>query len=113
MFKRLISYFHRTEKRASIEPILLTWSFNMVTAFLVFNISWYVAEDAFVTVMYTLSAWTITLSMSIAYWLSWIFNRMKTEERIKITIAVLVLFMYSVGLLIVWNTFVYVMGLLL
>jgi predicted metallopeptidase len=111
--KSLLEYFHRTEKRAAVEAILLTWSFNLVTAFLVFNMSWYASGDAFVTVMYTLSAWTITLSMSIAYWLSWVFNRMKTKERVKIIIASIVIFMYMMGLLIVWNTFLYVMGLLL
>lgn len=60
-----------------------------------------------------MSAWTITLSMSTAFWLSWIFSRMKTHEKIKIAFAAIILFMYTVGLLIIWNTFMYVMGLLL
>ncbi len=113
MVNRFIEYFHRTQKRPDIEAILLSWVLNLVTAFLVFNISWMLTGDVFVTVVYTLAGWTITLSMSIAYWLSWIFNRMKTRDSIKTTIAAIVLFMYFIGLYIVWSTFMYVFSLLL
>jgi len=49
-----IEYLHRTEKRPDIEAILLSWALNLVTAFLVFNITWMVSGSVFVTVMYTL-----------------------------------------------------------
>ena len=70
-----IKYLHRTQDKPDIEAILLSWVLNLVTAYLVFNFSWFLTEDVFVTVIYTLAGWTITLSMSIAFWLSWIFNR--------------------------------------
>ncbi len=109
----LVQYLHRTEKKTDIEAILLSWALNLVTVFLVFNISWWISGSVFVTIMYTLAAWTITLSMSIAYWLSWVFNRMKTDVRIKATFVSIILLMYIVGLFIVWSTIIYVMGLLL
>jgi hypothetical protein len=113
MVNSFIEYFHRTQQRPDIEAILISWVLNLVTAFIVFNLSWWLTEDVFITVVYTLASWTITLSMSIAFWLSWIFNRMKTQDRIKIYIASIVLFMYTVGLYIIWSTFMYVFNLLL
>ena len=108
MVNRFIGYLHKIEKKPDIEAILLSWVLNLVTAFVIFIISWWLTGDVFITVVYTLAGWTITLSMSVAYWLSWIFNRMKTKDVVKASVAAIILFMYVVGLYIVWSTFVYV-----
>ncbi|MBN2330626.1 MAG: hypothetical protein JXC85_02325 [Candidatus Aenigmarchaeota archaeon] len=111
MANKLVKYIHRTEKRPDIEAILLSWVFNLVTAFLVFNATWSLTGNVFVTVVYTLAGWTITLSMSVAFWLSWIFNRLKTQDRTKTAIAGIVLFMYVIGMYVLWTAFMYVFGL--
>lgn len=112
MGKSLIERIKRTEKRIDIKAILLSWVLNLVTAFVVFNVSWWLSGDIFVTILYTLSGWAITFSVTVAYWLSWIFNRLKTKDSIKASVAAVLMLMYIIGLYMIWSTFTYVFSLL-
>ena len=101
-FKR--SYYRKIEKRLDVKAILSCLAFNFGVAGFVFSASWLVTANVFATALYILAAWTGTLIMSVIYWLSWTYSKLKTTERIKIATSCMIILMLGVGLLVIWQT---------
>jgi hypothetical protein len=96
-------YISRIEKKIDARAILLCWAFNIVVAFIVFMASWLSMVNAFATVQYTLGAWSVTLTLSVIYWLYWIQKRLKSEG-VKLVASTLIIIMLAAGLLVVLRT---------
>jgi hypothetical protein len=99
-------YYRRIEKSLDVKAIVGCWAVNLSAAGIVFAVSWILFSNVFVTVLYTLSSWTITLTLSIVYWLSWIYNSLRTGGSVKMATSSVILTAYILGLVVIWETFV-------
>ncbi len=105
------SYYRRLEKRFSIKPIVYCWWFNFIVALAVFNVSMYMLGDMVLTIMYTLLAWAITLTMSIVYWIMWIQRKLRGGKNVKIVASSSILIMFVIALLFIFRVFMLVIQL--
>jgi hypothetical protein len=97
------SYYRRIEKRFAIKPIVYCWWFNFIVALAVFNLSMYLFGDMLLTVMYTLVAWTVTLTISIVYWMTWIQEKIKGGKNVKVVASSAILIMFIIALLFIFR----------
>jgi hypothetical protein len=104
-------YYRRVEKKLDVKKILCTWAFNFLVSGAVFLITWLAFGSVFITIIYTLSAWTVTLTVSIMYWLSWIFREIEAKSKVKIAASLVILIMFAAALAVIWQTFVLVLQL--
>ena len=105
-------YYRQIEKRLDVKAIIYTWLFNFIVSGAVFLVAWLAFRNVFITVIYTLSAWTFTLTMSIIYWLSWIFGRIEARRNVKIAASAAILLMFAIGVAVIWQTFVLILQLI-
>jgi hypothetical protein len=96
-------YYRQLEKRFAIKTIVYCWWFNFLAALAVFNLSMYLSGDMMLAIMYTLVAWTMTLTVSIVYWLMWIQRQMKGGKNVKIVASSVILVMFVVALLFIFR----------
>ncbi len=101
-------YYRSMEKRFAIKPIVYCWWFNFIVALAVFNLSMYLFGDVLLTVMYTLLAWTITLTISIVYWLMWIQKKIKGGKNVKVVASSAIMIMFIIALLFILRVFMFV-----
>ena len=96
-------YYRDLEKRFSITPIVYRWWLNFIAALAVFNLSMYIFGDIFLAIMYTLVAWTITLTISIVYWLMWVQNKIKGGKNVKIVASSAIMIMFVIALVFIFR----------
>jgi hypothetical protein len=61
----------------SWRPILLCTGLNLAAAGIVFLSSFLLTGSIYLTVFYTLFAWTFTVTVSFLYWIWWFFQNIK------------------------------------
>jgi len=94
-------YYRRIDKKFAIRPIVYCWWFNFIIALVVFNTSMYLFGNMFITIMHTMLAWTVTLTISIIYWLFWTQKNMKGGRNVKIVASSAILIMFVIALLFI------------
>lgn len=102
------AYYREMEKRFAIKLIVYCWWFNFIVALAVFNLSMFLFSDIFITIMYTLIAWTITLTISIVYWLMWVQKKIKGGKNVKVVASSAILIMFIMALLFLFRIFMFV-----
>ncbi len=98
-------YYRKIEKRFEISPIIYCWWFNFAVAIVVFMTAWFMTLDPIMTVFYTMSAWTVTLTISIIYWLAWIQKKIKKDNGVRIVASSAVIIMFLIALIFLLRTF--------
>ena len=98
-------YYRKIEKRFEISPIIYCWWFNFAVAIVVFMATWFMTLEPLTTVFYTLAAWTVTLTISIIYWLAWIQKRIKKDMGVRIVASSAVIIMFLIALIFLLRTF--------
>ncbi len=96
-------YYRELEKRFAIKTIVYCWWFNFLAALAVFNLSMYLSGDMLLSILYTLVTWTITLTMSIVYWLMWTQRKLKGGKNVKIVASSVILVMFVIALLFIFR----------
>ncbi len=104
MVGKLRELFRKPQERLAIVSIITSWSWNLGTAFVVFLVAWLFSGNIFVIILDVLYVWTITVTITTAYWILWTLKKSQSSDNNKIAIAATILFMYLIGLFIVWNT---------
>lgn len=102
-FKR--SNYRKYEIRLDIKSITLCWVFNLAASGIVFLLSWFITSNVISTIFYTLSAWTITLNLSVIYWILWINKRLDERGAVKLGATTVVLVLYLIVMVIICTTF--------
>ena len=102
------AYYHKMEKRFSIKPIVYCWWFNFIAVLAVFNLSMYLSVDMLLTIMYTLLTWTVTLTISIVYWLMWVQKKIKGGKNVKVVASSAILIMFIIALLFLLRVLMFV-----
>ena len=67
--------------------------------------TWFMTLDPIVTVFYTMLGWTVTLTISIIYWLSWIQKKIKKDKGVRIVASSAVIIMFVIALIFLLRTF--------
>ena len=111
-FSRYFSrkYYKKIEKRLDVRAIAGCWALNFSAAGLVFLVSWLLFSNVFVTILYTLSSWTITFTLSILYWLEWI-NRRYDVRKVRAVLSSVMLLLFIAGMAVIIQTFLLIMRL--
>jgi hypothetical protein len=102
-------YYRSVEKRFDIKPIVYCWWFNFFVALSTFVLSIYIYSNMLLAIMHTFLAWTITLTISIVYWIMWIQHRIKGNQRIKYIASSSVIVMFLIALIFIFRTFTMVL----
>lgn len=101
------SYYRTVEKKFEIRPIIYCWWFNFTVSFIVAVSIWFMTFDVISMLLYTMSAWTVTLTTSIVYWLYWVQKKMKEDQKgVKLVASSAILIMFLIALVFIMRTFV-------
>lgn len=97
------AYYRKLEKRFEIKPIVYCWWFNFIIALVTFNISMYVFGDIVISILYTMVAWTATLTISILYWILWVQRRLKGGKNVKMVASTAILVLFAIALVFIFH----------
>lgn len=92
------SYYRKLEKRFDIKPIVYCWWLNFIVAISTFNISMYFFSDMIISIFYTMVAWTVTLTISIIYWMFWVQHKLRGGKNVKVVASTAILIMFAIAL---------------
>lgn len=90
------------EKSLNFKAIFGCLALNLIAAGGVFAATYTVTGDVNRTILYTFVSWSITISLSVGYWVWYLFRKVKTNKKTKRSIAYFLVIMLATALLLVW-----------
>jgi hypothetical protein len=88
----------------SWKPILICVGLNLAAAGITFLSSLLLTASVYLTIFYTLFAWTITVTASFLYWIWWFFENIKNvPSRIKKGFTVVMLILLTSDWMIIFG----------
>ena len=73
--------WRKMELKFSWRPILLCTGMNLLVAGVIFLAGFALTASVYLTIFYTLLAWTFTVTVSFLYWIWWFFQNIKNVPR--------------------------------
>jgi Kef-type K+ transport system membrane component KefB len=94
--------FRRMEKRLNFKAIFTSLILNLLAAAGVFLATFFVTGDIIRAIFYTFVSWSITLSLSVGFWIWYLFRKVKADNKTKRNIAYFLIIMLATALILVW-----------
>jgi hypothetical protein len=89
------------EKYLNLKAIIACFSLNVIIALIVFSAAYLLIGDAFLTVFYTFISWSLTVSLSVIYWIRYVYKNVTADRHTKKIITLFLLIMLAIMLIIV------------
>ena len=92
------------ERYVNTRLILATFLFNVITAVIVFFAVSLITNNTFTAIFYTFLSWSMTVSLSVIYWIWYLYKKVKAKKRVKNGIALfLVALFVFILMIVIWT----------
>ena len=91
----------KAENYINVRLIVLTFLFNVVTAFIFLLSVNFLTGDIFTAILYTFISWSVTVCLSVIYWIWYLHKKIKVNKAVKRSATMFLIAMYIIILVIV------------